>query len=457
MIAAAFLAFLVVVILVAGVASGTTTGVVELLAGSVVFAIFFVSGVYVAAALAVMGLLTGILFSNRPLVDFTGQIAWNASANFILVAVPLFILMGELLLGSGASNKLYGALNVWTRRIPGGLVHTNIVASAMFAAVSGSSVATSATIGKVALPYFERTNYDQKMVLGSLAAGGTLGILIPPSINLIIYGLLTDTSVGRLYAAGFIPGFMLAGLFMAYIWFASRRQLASEPPGPAASFSELRQSAIDLVPTASLIVLVLGSIYLGFATPTEAAAVGVIGAAILALLAKGLTFRLVADAARSTARTTSMIGLIIIGAFILNFAITQIGLPRALAELVTGLQVPGWLVMLIIIAFYIGLGTFMESLSMMITTIPITFPIVLSLGYDPVWFGVVLMILMEMALISPPDGMNIYVIQAMRLRPGPITDVFVGLMPFLALMGVAVGLLLVFPQLALWLPDQLIR
>ena len=458
MIAALFLGLLLILVLFfAATGAGPTNTATELAVLSGLFVVFFMAGVYVAAALGILGLLAGFFFSPRPLYLFVGQVIWNPSVSFVLVAVPLFILMGEILLRSGLSDQLYRALNTWFGGLPGGLLHTNVVACAVFAAVSGSSVATSATIGKVALPYFEKTPYNQRLVLGSLAAGGTLGILIPPSINLIIYGLLTETSVGKLYMAGFIPGIMLAGLFMVYIFLTSLRRGWDETRANTVSWTTRVIGLVDLLPTAILILLVLGSIYAGLATPTEAAALGVIGSIALAALSRRFSFSLLQSAVRSTARTTSMIGLIILGAFVLNYAISSLGLPQALVKLVTGLALPSWAIMSILIMFYIAIGTFMESFSMMITTIPIVFPIVVALGYDAVWFGIILVILCEMALISPPDGMNMYVIQGMRLRPGPITDVFAGVMPFFGVMFVALVVLMLFPQLALWLPSVLIK
>jgi C4-dicarboxylate transporter, DctM subunit len=457
-IAALFLGLLLILVLFfAATGSGPTTTASELAVLSGLFVIFFIAGIYVAAALGILGLLAGFLFSPRPLHLFVGQVIWNPSISFVLVAVPLFILMGEILLRSGLSDRLYRALNNWFGSLPGGLLHTNVVACAVFAAVSGSSVATSATIGKVALPYFENTPYNQRLVLGSLAAGGTLGILIPPSINLIIYGLLTETSVGRLYMAGFIPGFMLAGMFMVYIFLTSLHRGWGDVHADRVSWITRLVGLVDLLPTAILILLVLGSIYAGLATPTEAAALGVIGSIVLAALSRRLSFSLLQSAVRSTARTTSMIGLIILGAFVLNYAISSLGLPQALVKLVTTLALPSWAIMSILILFYIAIGTFMESFSMMITTIPIVFPIVVALGYDAVWFGIILVILCEMALISPPDGMNMYVIQGMRLRPGPITDVFAGVMPFFGVMFAALLALMLFPQIALWMPSMLIK
>jgi C4-dicarboxylate transporter DctM subunit len=452
MIAVAFL--LILLVLTAAFAAGGlgppgAVGGLALLTG--VFIVFFAAGIYVAAALGLLGLLGGFVFSDRPLHLFVGQATWIPSVNFVLVAVPLFLLMGEILLRAGLSDRLYGALNLWVGRLPGGLLHTNIVACGVFSAIAGSSVATAATIGSVALPYFERTRYSPRMVLGSLAAGGALGNLIPPGITFIVYGLITETSVGKLYLAGFVPGFMMAALFMLVILSYSlivKAEVRAEPASWRARLASLR----DLVPTSVLIALVLGTIYAGLATPTEAAALGVVGAMLFAALNGRLTLAMLHASARATARTTALIGLIILAGFLLNYVLASLRLPQALAEMVKALALPPWGVMAIIVGFYVALGTFMEGFSMIITTLPVVFPVVVALGYDPVWFGVIVTMLIEIAMISPPDGTIMYVLQGMRLTPGPITDVFVGVTPFVLTYLLGVVLLMIFPDIALWLP-----
>lgn len=448
-------AFLLLLLVVTAVFAATGTGPSGPIGGlallSVVFIVFFCAGIYVAAALGVLGLLAGFAFSNRPLHLFIGHAVWIPSVNFVLVAVPLFLLMGEILLRAGLSERLYRALNLWVGRLPGGLLHTNIVSCAIFSAIAGSSVATAATIGSVALPYFEKTRYSQRMVLGSLAAGGALGNLIPPGITFIVYGLITETSVGKLYLAAFIPGFMMAGLFMLVILGYSLTVGMGEVAAPV-SWRERLASLRDLVPTSVLIFVVLGTIYVGIATPTEAAALGVVGAMVFAALDRRLTLRVLHTSAQATARTTSLIGLIILAGFMLNYVLSSIRLPQALAEMVKALALPPWGIMVIILGFYLALGTFMEGFSMIITTLPVVFPVILALGYDPIWFGVVITMLIEIAMISPPDGTVMYVLQGMRLRPGPITDVFVGVTPFVLVYMVGVVILMMFPDIALWLP-----
>lgn len=450
MIAIVFLLGLLGVTIFAAATTGQALPIPEILMLTAVFVVFFGSGVYIAAVLGVLGVLTAFLFSDRPWWTFLGQTLWSPSSNFVLVAVPLFLLMGEILLRAGLSDRLYKALNVWLNRMPGGLLHTNIVSCAVFSAISGSSVATAATMGSVALPYFQDTKYSQRMVLGSLAAGGALGNLIPPGITFIIYGLITETSVGALYIAALIPSLLVTGLFILVI-LAHGLTHPMEKPAKVPFAVKLR-ALVDLVPTLLLILLVLGSIYGGFATPTEAAALGVVGAAVFAALDRKLTFRMLNASAEATARNTALLGLILFGAYLLNYILTLINVPQALAGLIAGLPIPPWGIMLCIIALYVALGTFMEGFSMIITTVPVVFPIVVALGYDPIWFGVIVTMLVEIAQISPPDGTVMYVLQGMRRRPGPITDVFMGVMPFLAVYLLAVGILMVFPGLALWLP-----
>jgi tripartite ATP-independent transporter DctM subunit len=316
--------------------------------------------------------------------------------------------------------------------------------------VSGSSVATAATVGSVALPYFEATRYSRRMVLGSLAAGGALGNLVPPGITFIIYGLITDTSVAQLYVAAIIPSLIVIAAFCAVNLFHR-----GEAQHVAVSLGEKLRALVDLVPTLLLILVVLGTIYGGIATPTESAALGVVASAVLALWEGRLSWRLLHDAGAATARTTAMLGLILIAAFTLNFILSSIRVPQEIAAAIGGLALPPWAIMAIIIAVYLALGTFMEGFSMIITTLPVIFPIVKALGYDPIWFGVIVTMLVEIALITPPDGTVLYVLQGLRPSEGPITDIFAGVLPFcLAYMAVVIVLMLI-PDLALWLPRLL--
>ena len=421
----------------------------------------FMLGLHVASTIGVLSFSLMYFFSDRPLWQMLGLISWNTNTSFVLVAIPLFILMGEVLLRSGLSDRLYRVLSLWLRPLPGGLMHSNIAACATFAAVSGSSVATAATIGSVALPAFRARGYDERLVLGSLAAGGTLGILIPPSISFIVYGVLMEVSIGRLYMAGFIPGIMLSLLFMGVILTAALIWPQVAPREPAAPLRELLVSLLDMLPTFFLIFLVLGTIYLGVATPTEAAAFGVVGSFALAALARRLNRAMLKRICISSARTTAMVMLILTGAFILNSILALLGVPYAVSRAVAESGLSPTATMVLIIVFYLVLGTFMDGFSMMVTTIPVILPILKTQNIDLVWFGVIATILTEAALISPPEGLNLYVIHGLRdrtteeQRRHTIMDVYVGVMPFFAMMIVAIVLLMIFPQIATWLPTTM--
>jgi C4-dicarboxylate transporter, DctM subunit len=454
MIAIIFL--LVLLVLMVGLAF-TGAGPGQAIIGEIVmlvglFAVFFGAGIYVGAALGVLGLIAGFAFSDRPFWTFLGQTVWGPSSSFVLVAVPLFLLMGEILLRAGLSDRLYRALNVWLNRLPGGLLHTNIMASGVFSAISGSSVATAATIGSVALPFFKGTRYDPRMVLGSLAAGGALGNLIPPGITFIIYGLITETSVGALYLAAIGPSILVVLLFVGVIVLRAKTAAPRDDNAPMIPLAEKLRSLKELLPTATLILLVLGTIYGGLATPTESAALGVVGAMVFAAIERKLTWKMLNASAEATARNTAMIGLILFGAYVLNYVFTSLGVAQALAKTVAGLPLPPWAIVALIIGFYLALGTFMEGFSMIITTIPIVFPIVTALGYDPIWFGVIVVMLVEIALISPPDGTVLYVLQGMRHDGGPISDVFSGVMPFMLVYILAIAALMLWPGIAMWIP-----
>ncbi len=436
--------------------SATTVPWWALLAVLGAFAGFFAGGIYVGAALSSLALLAGFSLSDRPFWNFLGEMIWAPSTNFVLVSVPLFLLMGEIMLRAGLSERLYRGLNVWMGRMPGGLLHTNILACGVFSAVAGSSVATAATMGSVALPYFEKSHYPPKLVLGSLAAGGALGNLIPPGITFIIYGLITETSVGALYIAAIGPSILVVLLFVLVIlYYSYKLKLRTDPNAIGVTWRHKVASLSDLLPTTLLIGLVLGTIYAGLATPTESAALGVAGSLILALVDRKLNWKMISESLHATARTTSMIALILFGAYVLNYILSSLGVPQMLAKFLTGLPLPGWAIMLVIIGFYLALGTFMEGLSMVICTVPLLFPVVTALGYDPIWFGVVITMLVEIAMISPPDGTVLYVLQGMRRQPGPITDVFSGVMPFMFVYMLAIVILMVFPSIALWLPAAL--
>jgi C4-dicarboxylate transporter DctM subunit len=402
----------------------------------------------VAAVMGVLGLALNQFFSSMPLHRAMGEIIWNSSSEYILIAIPMFVMLGEILLRAGIAERVYNAIAHW---LPGGLMHANIGASAMFAATSGSSVATAATIGTVALPQMTQRKYHEPLFLGSIAAGGTLGILIPPSINFILYGLLTNSSVPRLYLAGFIPGFALAFFFMVIVFVACVIDRKKGGLPIETSWSNRFRVLPSLIPPTFIFLIVVGSIYAGVATPTEAASLGVMAALILAAYERQLTLKMLRAVAEGTMRTTAMIMLIIMAAQFLNFVLAAIGVTDGLAKLIEGLGLGKYGTMILIVIFYLILGCFMETISMMILTTPFIAPIVFGLGWDPIWWGVVLTILIEAALITPPVGLNLYVVQGMRQR-GSINDVIRGAAPFLIGMIVLIALLMIWPDIALWLP-----
>ena len=406
----------------------------------------------VGAALGVLGLLLDSLYSMLPLSRAMGEMAWGTNNEFLLVAIPLFILLGEILLRAGFADRMYSAMSLWLSWLPGGLMHANIGASTLFSATSGSSVATAATVGTVALPQIKRYGYHEPLFLGSIAAGGTLGILIPPSINLVIYGVLTNTSVPKLYLAGIIPGLMMALLFMLTIIVICILKPSWGGKKIHANWVQRITCLADLLPPFGIFLLVVGSIYAGLATPTEAAALGVLGSLVLAAWTRKLSWRMIRDAIESSMKASAMIMLIVIGASFLNFVMSATGLTTVLTNSITGLGVSPMMMLLIIIVFYLILGCFMETLSMMITTIPIVAPIMIALGFDPVWLGIVIIILVEAALITPPVGLNLFVVQSLR-KHGSMTAVINGALPFVLAMFVMLALLAWIPSLALWLPS----
>ena len=387
-----------------------------------------------------------------PVLDTLGITAWTQSNSATLVAIPLYILFGEIMVRSGIAGSMYASLAPWLTRVPGKLIQTNIATSAVFAATSGSSVATAATIGSVALPEIEKGRYNERIFLGSIAAGGTLGILIPPSINMIIYGVLTSTSIPKLYIAGIVPGLILAGLFMAVtallcLW---RPHWGGAPIKGDWSTRLSRLPA--LLPPALIVFVVIGSIYAGLATATEAAALGVVAALILAAARKRLSLTVLNEALVASLRTTAMLLLILIAANFLNFVLGFLGASRALETWVLGLDASPYVILTAVLCFYLLLGCFLDGLSMMVLTVPVLAPIMVSLGFDPIWFGIIVILAVEAGLITPPVGMNCYVVQGVRGR-GDISDVFAGVFPYLSALIVLLALIVIFPALATWLPN----
>ncbi len=421
----------------------------------VLLLVLLAASVPVAASIGVLAIVVGEVYSPMPLVRAIAENLWQTGREFILIAIPMFILLGEILLRSGIAQRMYDAMAKWLSWLPGGLMHSNIGACAMFSATSGSSVATAATVSTVALPEVDKRGYNERLFLGTLAAGGTLGILIPPSINLIVYGLLTDTSVPDLYLAGFLPGFLLASLFMLTVMIACLARPHWGGERIRATWRERFVALIDLLPPLILFVVVVGSIYAGFATPTEAASLGVVFALILAACHGRLSLRMIAQAVEGAMTTTAMVMLIILAAVFLNFVLGIAGVIQAMTAGITALGLSPYELLLAIVAFLIVLGCFMETYSMLILTAPLLVPIVAQQDFgladadaNKVWFGIIMIILLETALITPPVGVNLYVVQGVRGR-GSITDTISGSLPFVVTMFVMIALIVLYPPLTL--------
>ena len=416
------------------------------------------ASVPVAATLGILGLILQWNFMgwDSSLHLALGEIVWQNAVEYVLVAIPLFIMLGEILLRAGIAERMYTAMVQWLSWLPGGTMHSNIGSCAIFAASSGSSVATAATVGTVAYPEIERRGYNEPLFLGTLAAGGTLGILIPPSISLIIYGLLTDTSVPQLYLAGFIPGVILASLFMITVIIAVLYRPKWGGSKVETSWEGRWHTLPHLVPPLGIFVIVVGSIYAGLATPTEAASVGVVGALILAASFRALNLNMLREVFEGTLKTTAMVMLIIFAALFLNFVLGMIGMTAQLVSVIADLGMSPMQTLWVFILFYLVVGCFMETLSMLITTTPLIVPILVAMGFDPVWLGILVTLLLETALITPPVGVNLYIVHGIR-KGGSMNDVIVGASPFVITMFVMIVVLVYFPDIALFLPKTFYR
>jgi len=411
------------------------------------------AGVWIAISLSAAGIL-GIMMVKPALLGGLESVVWNTVDNFVLTAVPLFLFMGTVILHSGISTRFYRSLALWMNRVPGGLAQTNIVASSIFAALCGSSVATAASIGAIAIPEMQKRGYGVRPMTGTLAAGGTLGILIPPSIPLIIYGSTVSESVGRLFVAAVIPGLLMAALFMAYLAIHARlRPQEFAPPDASVPMSVKLAGLKDVLPLVLLAALIFGGIYAGIMTPTEAAGIGATGALVVAALYRGLTMDVLRRSLLDTLRTNAMILLIIIGAQIMSFALVTAGIPRAIVASIQAVDASPQIVLLLVCMMYLVLGCLVDALSLMLLTLPVVFPVMMAAGYDPLWFGIVLVILLEVGLITPPVGMNLFVIQG--LAKTSLGNVGWGSLPYVLLMLLGVLLLTLFPQIALWLPGKM--
>ena len=427
-------------------------GITEASIGFLLLIAFLFLGLHVAVAMFLIALLGAALYLGPPLVAAFGTQLWGAMEDYVLLSIPLYILLGEILVRSGSTDRLYRSLADWLNFLPGGLLHTNIGASAVFSAVSGSSVATAATISTVALPSFRKRRYDTRLVLGSIAAGASLGNLIPPGIALIVYGAMTNTSVGQLYAAAVVPGIAMTVLFMGTIILIAlvrpdlvRQKEIVDP------LRERLKRLVDLLPPLVIFSIIMGSIYTGWATVTESAALAVVAALPIAAFYGRLNFRMLHDCFVATANLTAMSMLILAVAFYLNFVMGLLGVTPALGAFATSIGASPLELIIALTVFYLLLGIFFETLPMLVGTVPVVFPVIIAAGIDPVWFGVFIVLMCEISLISPPVGMTLYVIQAVR-REGTIAEVFQGTVPFFIAMVVMTALLIAFPEMALWLP-----
>lgn len=423
-----------------------TVGLVSFLVLSIL------SGMRIAFCLALIGSLTLYLEGGIEAFGDLGYDCWGSVNSFLLLAVPLFIFMGNIIIRSGVAGRLYSDLTAWLYNFPGRLLVTNIVSCSIFAAVSGSSLASAATMGQIAIPAQRAKGYKPSYIYGSVAAGGTLGILIPPSVNLIIYGSITGASVAKLFIAGIVPGVILAALFVLFIVLYSKLRVDMAPPTTERYHWHDRLCALkSLIPIGILVIIVLGSIYTGKATPTEAASVGTIGAILIALGHRMLSWGSFKDSFLAAARTTSWLYFLVIGANVLAYAFGRAGITQQLASSVTGLGLSYTGTLIGLALMYLALGCIIDPISMMLLTMPIVYPILQTIGCDMIWFGIFLVLLSETGLLTPPVGLNLYIIQG--VAKSPLAEVVRGAFPYVIILLVALAIIMVFPSLALWLPS----
>lgn len=408
----------------------------------------------VAVVLFLLAIGIDIFFNPFPLIKALGQNFWTAGNSFLLMAIPLFIFMGEIIVRSGIASKAYIAMDRWLSWLPGGLIHANIATATLFSATSGSSVATAATVSTVAMPQSKKLGYDAKLFSGSIAAGGTLGILIPPSINLIVYGFLTQVSIPYLFIAGLIPGILLAIIFMLCSAILCRLHPSLGGNSESYSWQQRINSLKFLLPLIMLFLTIVATIYTGWATPTEAAAIGVLAATLIALIQGQASWQMLFNAARQTINTTAMILFIILAASFLNFVLASSGIVNKLTILINDMSLGPYGLLLTVLFILFVLGFFIETLSLMVITIPIFTPLLVAQGFDPIWFGVMMILFVEMALITPPVGLNLYIVQSARSGE-PFMDVILGVLPFIFCMILMAVLLILVPEIALWLPEQM--
>ena len=417
---------------------------------------FLGSGIWVALSMIGVSAIGMMLFTSRPVGDAMATTIWGTASSWTLTALPLFVWMGEILFRTKLSENLFKGLSPWMQKLPGGLIHVNVVGCALFAAISGSSAATVATVGKMSIPELRKRNYPEKILLGSLAGSGTLGLLIPPSIILIIYGVAVQESIAKLFIAGIIPGIMIALIFMSYVIIWS---LINKKEMPKIleeySFLEKIKRSKQLLPVILLISAVIGSIYTGIATATEAASLGVVGALILSYFQKSLTLKTFKSSLLGATKTSCMIAFILAGSTFLSLAMGFTGLPRNLALWIQNMDLSPYVLIFVLMIFYIILGMFLDGISAVVLTMAIIEPMIRQAGFDMIWFGIFLVIVVEMAQITPPVGFNLFVLQGMANKDmGYIAK---SAFPLFLLMVLAVILVVIFPEIALWMPEQMVQ
>ena len=417
---------------------------------------FLGSGIWVALSMIGVSAIGMMLFTSRPVGDAMATTIWGTSSSWTLTALPLFVWMGEILFRTKLSENLFKGLSPWMQKLPGGLIHVNIVGCALFAAISGSSAATVATVGKMSIPELRKRKYPEKILLGSLAGSGTLGLLIPPSIILIIYGVAVQESIAKLFIAGIIPGIMIALIFMSYviIWSLINKKTMPKILEEYSFIDKIKRSK-QLLPVIILILAVIGSIYTGIATATEAASLGVLGALILSYFQKTLTVETFKSSLLGATKTSCMIAFILAGSTFLSLAMGFTGLPRNLALWIQNMELSPYVLIFVLMIFYIILGMFLDGISAVVLTMAIIEPMIRQAGFDMIWFGIFLVIVVEMAQITPPVGFNLFVLQGMANKDmGYIAK---SAFPLFLLMVLAVILVVIFPEIALWMPEQMIK
>jgi C4-dicarboxylate transporter, DctM subunit len=423
-----------------------------------IFCLLFVllaAGMPIGFAMGLSAFLgTLLLIDNSAALALLGQTVYETGLTYDLSVVPMFVLMGYIAGAAGLSESLYRACNAWLGHRRGGLALATIGGCGAFAAICGSSLATAATMSQIALPEMRRYNYDDRLATGAVAAGGTIGILIPPSVLMVIYGLLTETSISKLFLAGMVPGVLTVIAFMITISIITRLNPSLGPRAEKASTAQRLSSLRQVWGTASLFTLVIGGLYVGIFSPTEAASIGAVGALFLSILNGRYSHQMLIKALMETVKTTAMIFTILIGAILLNNFLILASIPSLISSWITGLPLGKEAILLVILAMYFVLGCLLDSLAMVLLTIPIVFPIISALGFDPIWFGILVVMVVELGLITPPIGMNVFVIKGIA-KDVPLESIFRGVLPFVVAQLILIALLVLFPWIALWLPSTM--